>query len=48
MNKVILSGNLTKDPEKRATQQGTSIVSFSVAVQRRFKNAEGGYDTDFN
>ena len=47
MNKVVLVGNLTRDPELRTTPQGTSTVSFSVAVQRRFKNAEGGYDADF-
>ena len=47
MNKVILTGNLTKDPEKRTTQQGTSVASFTVAVQRRFKNQDGKYDADF-
>ena len=47
MNKVILVGNLTRDPESRTTSQGTSVTSFSVAVQRRFKNADGGYDADF-
>lgn len=47
MNKVIITGNLTKDPEKRTTQQGTSVTSFTVAVQRRFKNQDGNYDADF-
>lgn len=47
MNKVILIGNLTRDPEKRTTQNGTSVAAFTVAVQRKFKNADGGYDTDF-
>lgn len=47
MNKVILTGNLTKDPEKRTTQHGTSVTSFTVAVQRRFKNQNGNYDADF-
>ena len=47
MNKVIITGNLTKDPEKRSTQQGTSVTSFTVAVQRRFKNQNGNYEADF-
>ena len=47
MNKVIITGNLTKDPEKRTTHQGTSVTSFTVAVQRRFKNQDGNYDADF-
>lgn len=36
MNKVILIGRLTKDPELRATASGTSVVSFTVACDRRF------------
>ena len=47
MNKVLLVGNLTRDPEKRSTGQGTSVTSFTIAVSRRFKNADGGYDADF-
>lgn len=47
MNKVVIAGNLTKDPEKRTTQQGTSVTSFTVAVRRRFKNQGGNYDADF-
>lgn len=47
MNKVILIGNLCRDPERRTTQNGTSVTTFSVAVQRNYKNAEGGYDADF-
>ena len=47
MNKVVITGNLTKDPEKRTTQQGTSVTSFTVAVQRKFKNQNGNYDADF-
>ena len=47
MNKVILVGRLTRDPEKRSTGQGTSVTSFTIAVSRRFKNADGGYDADF-
>ena len=47
MNKVVLVGNLTKEPEKRATPQGVSVTTFTVATQKRFKNANGGYDADF-
>lgn len=47
MNKVILIGNLTADPEARTTQSGISKSTFRIAVQRRFKNSEGNYDSDF-
>lgn len=42
MNKIILIGNLTVDPEKRATQSGISVTSFTIAVNRRGKE-----QTDF-
>ena len=47
MNKAILNGRLTKDPELKTTPSGISVCSFTLAVNRRFKNAEGGYDADF-
>lgn len=47
MNKAIIIGNLVKDPELRTTQSNLSVCSFTVAVNRRFKNKEGGYDTDY-
>ena len=47
MNKAILVGRLTRDPELRTTANGVSVCSFSIAVNRRFKNAEGNYDADF-
>ena len=47
MNKVILIGNLTKDPEVRSTNGGVSVCSFTVAVQRRFANAQGVREADF-
>ncbi|MBE7031078.1 MAG: single-stranded DNA-binding protein [Ruminococcaceae bacterium] len=47
MNKVILMGRLTRDPELRTTPNGVSVCSFSIAVNRRFKNAAGEYDADF-
>lgn len=39
-NKVILMGNLTKDPEIRYTPSGTAVASFSLAVNRRYKQGE--------
>ncbi|PKK95813.1 MAG: single-stranded DNA-binding protein [Tenericutes bacterium HGW-Tenericutes-4] len=47
MNKVILIGNLTKDPEITSTTGGVSVTKFTVAVSRKFKNAEGEYESDF-
>ena len=47
MNKAILVGRLTKDPELKTTGSGVSVCSFTLAINRRFKNAEGGYDADF-
>lgn len=47
MNKAILVGRLTRDPELKTTGSGTSVASFTLAVNRRFKNAEGNYDADF-
>ncbi len=47
MNKSILIGRLTKDPELRTTGSGAYVCSFTLAVNRRFKNANGDYDTDF-
>ena len=47
MNKVILIGNLTKDPELATTNSGVSVCRFSIAVQRTFQNAEGEREADF-
>ena len=47
MNKVFLIGNLTKDPEMRSTQSGVAVCNFAIAVNRRFKNANGEQETDF-
>ena len=41
-NKVILIGNLTQDPELKQTSNGTSVCSFSIAVNRRFTKADQG------
>ena len=48
MNKVYLVGNLTRDPEMRSTSTGIPVCNFSIAVNRRFKNAQTGQqETDF-
>lgn len=40
-------GRLTKDPELKSTNNGTSVCTFTVAVDRRFKNASGEREADF-
>ena len=45
INKVILVGRITKDPELRKTQNGTSVVSFTLACNRRVPSQ--GQDADF-
>ena len=47
MNKVILIGRVAKDVELRTTTSGKSVATFSLAVNRDYKNAEGKYDADF-
>lgn len=47
LNKIILTGRLTAKPELKKTQTDVSVTSFSLAVQRNFKNGNGEYDTDF-
>lgn len=47
MNSVCLLGRLTADPEMRQTPNGTAVCSFSVAVNRNFKNRNGEYQADF-
>lgn len=48
MNKVFIVGNLTRDPELRSTRDGISVCSFTVAVNRRVRNAEAGQpEADF-
>lgn len=47
MNKAILIGNLTRDPEVRTTGSGASVCSFTIAVNRRFSNQQGEKVTDF-
>jgi single-strand DNA-binding protein len=47
LNKVVLMGRFTKDPELRSTGQGTSVASFFLAVDRDFKGKNGERETDF-
>ena len=47
MNRIVIIGNLTKDPELRATNSGVSVCTFSVAVTRNRANANGEKLTDF-
>lgn len=47
LNKVILIGNLTKDPELSETSSGVSYCKFSIAVNRPFANSDGECETDF-
>jgi len=49
LNKVMLIGNLTADPELKTTQSGIAVTTFSIAVQRRFakQQAEGQQTADF-
>lgn len=41
LNKVMLIGNLTRDPELRVTPKGTAICTFSLAVNRKFRDESG-------
>lgn len=47
MNKCIFIGNLTKDPELTETPNGVKVARFTIAVSRRFANADGERVTDF-
>lgn len=47
LNRIVLIGRLTQDPELRYTKNGIAVASFTLAVDRRYKNAEGERETDF-
>ncbi|MFH1744518.1 MAG: single-stranded DNA-binding protein [bacterium] len=47
MNRIILIGRLTRDPDVKYTNSGVAVANFSLAVDRRFKNAQGERETDF-
>jgi single-strand DNA-binding protein len=48
-NQVVLMGNLTRDPELRTTPNGTSVCSFSLALNRSYKGGDGNWQeaTDY-
>ena len=47
MNKAIVLGRLTSDPEKRVTTTGKPVTSFTLAIDRPFRDAAGNKETDF-
>lgn len=47
INRVVLVGRLTKDPELRYTTNGVAVVSFNLAVNRSFTNSQGEREADF-
>ncbi|MDX1769921.1 MAG: single-stranded DNA-binding protein [Planococcaceae bacterium] len=47
INRVVLVGRLTKDPELRYTPSGVAVARFTLAVNRTFSNASGEKETDF-
>ena len=47
MNRIIIIGNVVHTPKGATTKNGISNSRFSVAVQRKYKNDQGGYDADF-
>ena len=47
LNKIIIMGRLTIDPELRRTGSGTAVTSFSLACDRDFKSQSGDKETDF-
>lgn len=47
INRVVLAGRPTRDPELKSTKSGTSVCLFTLAVDRNFKNKNGERETDF-
>jgi single-strand DNA-binding protein len=47
LNRVVLVGRLTKDPELKYTSNGVAVANFTLAVNRSFKNAQGDTEADF-
>lgn len=47
LNKIVLMGRLTRDPELRRTRTGTAVAGITLAVDRDFKGTDGGKATDF-
>jgi len=47
MNKIILVGRLTRDPEVRTISTGSVVTNITIAVNRNFRNKEGNVEADF-
>ena len=47
INRVVLVGRLTKDPEFRTTPSGVEVANFTLAINRNFTNAQGERESDF-
>lgn len=47
MNKIMISGRLVRDPELKSTASDKLVATFTLAVNRRFKNPQGEYEADF-
>ena len=47
INRVVLIGRLTKDPELRYTPSGVAVTTFTLAVNRQFSNSQGEREADF-
>ena len=47
LNKIVLVGRLTKDPEVKVLQSGSSVCNFTLAVRRDFRDRNGEKGTDF-
>ncbi|GAA0608240.1 single-stranded DNA-binding protein [Virgibacillus siamensis] len=47
LNRVVLVGRLTKDPDLRYTPNGVAVANFTIAVNRPFSNQQGNRDADF-
>jgi len=47
INRVVLVGRLTRNPELRYTQSGAAVAQFTIAVNRQFTNSKGERDADF-
>ena len=47
LNRVVLIGRLTRDPELRYSPSGVAVTNFTLAIDRKFKNAQGEKEADF-
>ena len=47
MNRICIIGNMVKDPELFTTTNGVSVCNFTIAISRKYANAQGERETDF-